>query len=321
MHKTGSSSIQWFLHANRGNLKEGGVLYPEKMCPEHARFGHHVLPWLFTRKEGYLPVLHGRKMDITPSFRQQSVLELKREIEGGDFHTVILSSEEFDILSQEEVEEFCEVFGDFEIVPILFIRNYVDFFESAFRTSVMVSRYSRSLEEFVVNQRSRIDYDTYISEWCSIKSVSSMHVLNYDDAAIREDVVRNFVALIPELNGIEISKSKIVKNESYPAVVVELVRFLRSKGVEELLIESFVESAKKNVIPRLSNNCKAKTLLGKEDREVLSDQYKNMLTGISNGQCIMHGFSSLNPGINSKSSGAIGNVAEALLDLFAGIDR
>jgi hypothetical protein len=87
-HKTGTTSLQNFLSANRDALREHGVLIPSAGCVDTCG-GHHNIAW---------------ELNEDPRFKDAygTVEELCSEISEFNGHTVVVSSEDFEYLYLKE---------------------------------------------------------------------------------------------------------------------------------------------------------------------------------------------------------------------------
>lgn len=227
MHKTGSTAIQSFLHSNYDKLLKKDILYPKSCRPEFAIHGQHIVPWLFTSDENYIPTVKGKKY-TTIDDRNPLITALIKEIEFSGCSKIVLSSEEFDILTDNELEFLFSYFSEYEVVPITFIRNTIDFLQSSYQTSVTYSGYSKSFEEFCENQRSRIDISDFLKKLDSLSNGRSI-IVNYDDINVKSDVVKTFLSLLHVDIDVDIPKEK--SNISLPLETIEVLRFFNSKSV------------------------------------------------------------------------------------------
>lgn len=101
-HKTGSTYIQKLLHENRDFLFEKGVAYPEEY---YLFLGHHYL----------LNELNGK--------RESSEIRNKILDKCGECETVILSSENFISLTNNGLAKLKEVFFDYEVRFVFYLRR------------------------------------------------------------------------------------------------------------------------------------------------------------------------------------------------------
>lgn len=234
LHKTGTSSIQVELTRARHLLEQRDFLYPVAGMPAWAPYGHHLLPWSLVESQELIPSVSGHHPgDFQDDDREAIWAELRREIERSDLSNVILSSEEFDILDRAALHRLAARLDGFDIVPILFLRNLGDLVESGYRTAVLISGYLDGIALYADHQRTRSDYFQLLQDWKDVSSNGELFVASYDDEHLRGDVVLSFLRLVG-LSADAIEPVRLSKqNESAPAFVVEIVRFLRSLGARE----------------------------------------------------------------------------------------
>jgi hypothetical protein len=121
LHKTGTTSVQAFLHGATDELRRHGILYPCAGVPE-PHHGHHNIAWQLARDR---------------RFRRSSgtIDDLVQEISqfGGD---AIVSSEDFESVL-DMPERFAPVFEhpvlrNYDIVLMFYVRNQISYLESLF---------------------------------------------------------------------------------------------------------------------------------------------------------------------------------------------
>lgn len=246
LHKTGTTSIQVFCTRNALILENNGVLYPKTGRPLKYRFGQHQLPWTIFFKEQYVPDLEWKR-NLKDSDINSIWESLHNEINNSSARVVVISSEEFDIFNAEEIAEVGCRLSSYDITPVLFLRNHADFIESSYRTAVMHSGYSNSIEHLSENSRSRLDYFDMIQDWRKIAFNNKVIILNYDNPCIRKNAIVAFLAAcIPSAsNFVDIAIREPRFNESFPAHIVEVVRYFRTKGVAEDIIQKWASQAVK----------------------------------------------------------------------------
>jgi hypothetical protein len=103
-HKTATTAIQEMLSHNRRVLQSAGICYPVSLT---RRAGQHELPWSF---QGWnLRLLGATQSDVSPTTILESYLEEATAIRA---HTLLLSSEDFSLLSRSGWKEFLNVICD-----------------------------------------------------------------------------------------------------------------------------------------------------------------------------------------------------------------
>lgn len=232
-HKTGTTSIQVALTRMRRKLAARGVLYPETGAPAANPFAQHLLAWSVIRRPHYLPVFDPGEAGFGDEARAKLWEDLRDEIDDTEAHTVILSSEEFDVLARDEVQALGRELADYDVTPVIFLRNFADLLESSYRTSIAYGALRREFADYIHNQRIRLDYAQFVREWAEIAAHGQVIVFFYDDPSIRRGAVESFFRLIGfephQLDG----QASMTLNESVPAFVCEIMKFLRMKGCEE----------------------------------------------------------------------------------------
>ena len=198
---------------------------------------------------------------------------LVEEIEACPAEQVVLSSEEFDCLSADEIAELGRRLRAYAINPVLFLRNYADFLKSSFRTSVIHGNYRAHISDFVKDQRTRLDYKGLIRDWASLGKVT---VVAYDDPLVSADVVTCFVSIC----GLDASLVNVngIFNESVPAFICEIVRYMRGKGVGPSHIAAWIDRMRK--VPFAAGANTRYCLLPSDLRAQLDDRYRTEIGSV-----------------------------------------
>lgn len=140
-NKTGTSSIQSFLHHNPQLLSEHGILYPR--TGRGADTGHHLLA------------------EILKKFPERALeygYQLKKEARGYD--TAILSSEAFRVYPPEPLAAMLQ---GIPTRVVVFLRPHIQFLSSWYREGIKSHNFSFTFPEFVeMNAR---PYFPWVSEW------------------------------------------------------------------------------------------------------------------------------------------------------------
>ncbi len=148
MNKTGSTSLQRFLFANRASLRERGIIYPalEVFMFQGA---HHRLAGSFSPRHDWAELQKCAGGIDNP----ETVLSILREEIGRlkNSRQIVISSELFGIENSgkaisalQEIRDLCD------IRIIIYIRNYPDYLESLLAHRITYSDYDKDLvtEEF-----------------------------------------------------------------------------------------------------------------------------------------------------------------------------
>lgn len=245
-HKTGTTSIQISLTRAAATLAQNGVLYPASGRPESARFGQHELAWSLMRRRNYLPAAWASRSDLGAGAADRLFGALRAEIEAADCATVIISSEEFDCLDTSEIAELGERLHGYSVVPVVFVRRFPALIEASYKTSVIHGGLQGPIQAFAESQRSRLDLAQAVQDWRAITATGGMHLVNYDDPAVRGDALGALLACagVPAPEG---KPAETRWNQSYSAQLIELVRHLRLKGVPEPRIKAWLKRAPRTI--------------------------------------------------------------------------
>lgn len=254
-HKTGTTSIQLFLYEFRNELLKQGYLYPEDPCPKASEFGQHLIPFSLFSNKDWVP------SNYDDPERRKDCIDYAKDIYAEaslkSCHTVILSSEEFDCVSDDEISYFCSCFSDFNIKLICFSRNTPEFLESAYKTSV-VSGYRHRFEHFRENQRTRLDLSDYVGAWTRYVGKENFYLINYDNESVKRDVVSTFNSAVELDQDVFPNRSVDLQNRSYSAFSTEIVRCAWQTGADQ----NFIEKTKKRLLQDVDPKLRLQGLMG-----------------------------------------------------------
>jgi len=237
-HKTGTTSIQGALKSLRRELAGRGVLYPETGCPEWADLGQHLLPWSLQRSEA-LPTLRGRRATFASGDTDRLWDQLHEEIAADDADTVLISSEEFDVLDRREIEALGGRLDRYDVTPVIFLRRTSRLLESNYRTSVVHMGYAGDVRTFAQASRSRTDVHGLVSDWRSIARDGEAVIVSYDEPEAQRDAIGAFLAAVG-LEDLALRTGPQARlNRSTPAFICEITRFLREGRLDEAAIDQW----------------------------------------------------------------------------------
>ena len=219
-HKTGTTSIQWFLQENRAELLEHGYFVPES---ETKRGAHHTLV------EGLAGLDVGEH-------RETLVARSIAEIAETPARTIIISSEAMEGLfrNRRNTQSFFNRIQELglQVKLILFPRNQPQWINSSYASSVKSFRRCDSFESCAV--RFAQSPDARFSRWIDLAETYGAELIAHP---FSKETVRRGV--IPEfLRSIGISSSQfrdraVRRNEAVGPFTVSVARdVLRSFGRE-----------------------------------------------------------------------------------------
>ncbi|MFL6505837.1 MAG: hypothetical protein ACJ8KC_10540 [Candidatus Udaeobacter sp.] len=210
-HKSGTTSIQWFLQENRSELLKHGYFVPES---ETKRGAHHALA------EGLagLDVGEHRQPLVTKSI--QAIAETASE-------AIIISSEALEGIL--EIRKHAEVFFgqirklNFEPKLVLFPRNQPQWINSSYAFSVMSFRRSDAFQVaalgFARSPGSRF------SRWVELADVYRLELIArpFTKETIASGVITEFVTAVG-INSSQFRDSEIRRNEAVGPFTVSVAR-------------------------------------------------------------------------------------------------
>lgn len=217
LHRTGTTSLQCFLRANRELLASHGWLYPVSPIPEHSA-AHHYLSWKLAG------LLQTRSMSL------ESILAgLRREI---DAHpgNLILSSEDFSRLDPAGIEYLKGLFGDFESRVIVYLRRQDLRIESYYHQRVAGGFLTETFEDFLEGAIEANDYFQLVSRWaaCFGKDKTIIRVLEEGQVTDTRDDFLAQLEFAGRAGFLEVER----RNVSPAREVTELLRKLNVARVE-----------------------------------------------------------------------------------------
>jgi len=159
--KTGTSSIQTFLHRNRKRLAELGLLYPKTPgVTRHTRLG------LFIRPDNALDdyiAWHRQDAASPAAFRRSFRRRLFREINDSGLSRVLFSDEALYSSSDEELRRLRRFTGRFagSLRLVVYLRRQDDHLMSRYQQVVKVGE-TRRLTEWAHDPEHADTYDYYV---------------------------------------------------------------------------------------------------------------------------------------------------------------
>ena len=140
-HKTGTSSIQHFLHDNREELKARGVIYPR---PVGAAAAHHGIALALAASR-----------DMT---KYQLFLKSLRPLE----QTVVLSSEGFQRLLARQANQFFAPYRR-DMRAVTYLREQFSYAWSSYCQNVLANIYAGPFDTALREYRPK--YLTFLKRW------------------------------------------------------------------------------------------------------------------------------------------------------------
>jgi hypothetical protein len=235
--KTGTTSLQNFLSANREQLLKQGFLYPSS--PGDV---NHVGMTAYSRDEDKIDLIRKRcgieSSAEVRAYRRRLGQELSDEIEECRPSAVILSNEHLSArvrtpIEIRRVEQLCRSFAD-RVTIVVYLRNQIDYLVSWYNTLVK-SGNSRPFDGLGVRRIERqVDYARMLAPWSRLFGVENMRVRRFEAQDMKGgDILADFASVVGfETKGLARADRL---NQSLDAEGVEFLRrfnshFPRIKG-------------------------------------------------------------------------------------------
>lgn len=237
-HKTGTTAIQKFSKENKEYLEKFDTYYPLTSIPydNNYNLAHHLIPWIL-KKHNVPEEFFGPYLD-----EKNLMKDLIKEISNSKSNNILISSEEFDRLSYEEIKRLKEYFVAFKIIIYIYLRNKDELIESMYQTNVLHHNEYRNLNEIFNHVGVPVNYYEFISKWQNIFGKSDVIIKNYSGKLLENNIVVNFFndLNIDVINLIDSKKSKTInKSIDYSSIV--LLAIMRKnkvpKNIENLFIQ------------------------------------------------------------------------------------
>lgn len=181
-HKTGTSSLQHFLHLNRERLAEQGWYYPQAGLAPVAH--HDIARFLHMKQRKLLPLPERERL-------AQAVRALARET-AGRREPALLSSEAFQNCQPQWV---ATRFAPGGTRVVVYIREQVDYLVSSYQQKVHATNYSESLHDYAAQVV--VNYDAFLTRWERVFGAGRVTVRPYSRARLRNgDIVADFAEVL-----------------------------------------------------------------------------------------------------------------------------
>jgi Sulfotransferase domain len=268
--KTGTTTVQHFLYANRKKLKQQGVLYPKSCNHDHA---HHPL---------VLSCINNKIETLSqiPTFPVSEIIEtLGKEIISSNCEKVVLSSEFFILFfhacNSGGIEKLVDFFNNFHCSTILYLRHPLSFIESGYSQEMKNTRMKVpvAFEDFKTSflKRSGLKYENVIDFFSD--HLGNVIVRPFDRNQLKDkDILSDFMSIVGFQNIESFKKESMYSNRHLSkqriAIMNEISKFNISQGLREYLFHCF------DAIPLTEYEVKQKeTLLTPEVREKLYNDF------------------------------------------------
>jgi len=158
LHKTGTTSIQYFLDRNKEILKNKNIDYID--IGKHG-YGHHLIPWAIKNSPRLQPYHSG---DILDQFHDY--------LNANKSKNILISSEEFEFFIEPDIKILKEIIKEYHVKIIVYLKRQDKLLLSEYKQIIKQfrTRFRGSLLEFVFEYKfwSRLDYFERLTRWDKI---------------------------------------------------------------------------------------------------------------------------------------------------------
>ncbi|MGI9600469.1 MAG: hypothetical protein ACR2QE_01185 [Acidimicrobiales bacterium] len=180
LHRTGTTTIQRFLNANRSALAEADLLYPVGgFTAENANRGHRLLVEAVQSGGG-------------PADPWTVVLD---EIDKSSARRVLLSAEEFSRMTSG-VDEVAARLDGYEVRAVMYVRHPVSFLVSAWKQQVKTGAYTGTCSDFMHERWERADYGLMAQRWEAALGRGRVQVRVYEEAEQAPGLIDDFLDVL-----------------------------------------------------------------------------------------------------------------------------
>lgn len=232
--KTGTSSVQSFLKANRARLARKGVLYP--LTPGRAR--HVQLGFYIKTEEELQHTVEWRRADLgtLAEFRARFRADLVEEIRDSGASRVIFSDEALYAARDDALKRLRGLTDRVarEVTVVVYLRRQDDHLVSRYQQSIKTGAIRR-LDEFARLDHTGIyDYETRLARFRRLLRPDALVVRRFEPARFGEGgLYQDFLTAA----GVQVPAKRLKpvesQNESLDADSVEFLRLCNLYRVEE----------------------------------------------------------------------------------------
>jgi hypothetical protein len=248
-HKTGTTAVQSFAKQHIDEIAKKGILYPKTGIPflNEMNTGQHLLPWTQVNKIS-MPHRWGKYLDD----KARLWFDLREEVLNSSCNTVLISSEEFDVLTDEGVAYVADQLKEFDVTILCYLRRLDEFVETYYSTAILHYAEKRDINTFYKGMCTTTDYFELINRWRTYFGEPRVKVLFYHRSALKNedivvDVFDNMGFDVADLRSE--ADSKLVNTTGFPWYAIEMIRTLNKLSVPRETIMIFI-----NIIRKVCKN-------------------------------------------------------------------
>lgn len=219
IHKTGTSSLQAMCVRNREYLATKNIYYPTSCL---WKGGHHNLAW---------EIIKDQRADE----KYGNINALFQEINENTSEVYLISSEDFSRFSINHKEQLKQLFAQFEVKIIIYIRNQFDYIVSSWSTIIRENTSSAKFDAYyhfcLRKRKALLMYDLFLNEWANLFGKENLIVKTYKKQS-GNNLHKEFLHLINNTISTKDLKLPERSNASLPVAELNLLRFLNETDLK-----------------------------------------------------------------------------------------
>jgi hypothetical protein len=273
--KTGTTSIQRFLKANRELLGRNGILYPA--APGEQNHLGLTVAALEDKKTGPLrKIFEVRTREELRKFREALTRDLAEELKVRPYTKAVMSGEHCSsrLVSDSEVERLKGMLSPLfdRIFIVIYIRRQDDYLLSTYSTTIKSGRTRPLVVPTGKRVQTRYDHWQLISRWARAFGKESILCRKYEKPSLKGgDVILDFLDATHIDQNLPFERPESL-NESLDANTLEFLR-LFNKHVPRFVANE-LNKARDNVVPLLGEISKGPlATLSEEDLKRFMSQF------------------------------------------------
>lgn len=219
--KTGTTTLQTILGANRNKLLSLGYYYPKAGITASTQ-GHHMLAWALEGKGHRVEISTGKKFDLTTVWQ-----DFLSEVKSVDVDNIILSTEYLaTITDTQKIQSVKNYFSNYKINIILCVRRQDSYMLSLYAEAVKAG-YGKSFRKFFEDKKDFCDYVACIERWEEVFGNGSVSLQLFRKGK-GDEILRDFFKNIDlfDIDIAELRHSGRRLNLSPPGKLIKLIRIL-----------------------------------------------------------------------------------------------
>lgn len=218
-HKTGTTSIQYYLNYRKEELLAQGILAPAAgKIPDSDFSGNHRLAWSIDHRHG----------ELSGQTWEQLAVEMDRFVPA----KVVISSEAFSHLKNDQAGQVKKLLDGHETFIIIYFRSYKAYLRSVYAQVVRDKEETRSFRAYVSSRPELVDYNKILRIWGEHFGYDHLLINIYDDIVSNSKLLPDFcqtIGFIPHQNDSRFMINRNITPEEKDINAMRLINLCKVK--------------------------------------------------------------------------------------------